>query len=87
MREYLSVDRDVNAIRLRRSTFSGTFILVEGNSDRVFYERFVAKVVCASIVISGKPSSKLRVIQVLSTLEEENFQGVLAIVDADLVGK
>jgi hypothetical protein len=78
MRDYLSVDRDANAIRLRRSTFSGTFLLVEGSSDRIFYERFVDKVACASISISGKPSSKLRVIAVLSTLEKSNFQGVLA---------
>jgi hypothetical protein len=83
MRDYLSVDRDANAIRLRRSTFSGTFLLVEGSSDRIFYERFVDKVACASISISGKPSSKLRVIAVLSTLEKSNFQGVLAVVDAD----
>jgi hypothetical protein len=83
MRDYLSVDRDANAIRLRRSNFSGTFLLVEGSSDRIFYERFVDKVACASISISGKPSSKLRVIAVLSTLEKSNFQGVLAVVDAD----
>ena len=57
--------------------------MVEGSSDRIFYERFVDKVACASISISGKPSSKLRVIAVLSTLEKSNFQGVLAVVDAD----
>jgi hypothetical protein len=44
MREHLSVHRDANAIRLQRSTFSGTFLLVEGSSDRIFYERFVDKV-------------------------------------------
>jgi hypothetical protein len=83
MREYLTPEREANAIRLRRSTFSGTFLLVEGSSDRIFYERFVDKVACVSISISGKPSSKLRVIAVLSTLEKSNFQGVLAVVDAD----
>lgn len=83
MRDYLSVERDANAIRLRRSTFSGTFLLIEGSSDRIFYERFADKVTCALISISGKPSSKLRVITVLSTLEKSNFQGVLAVVDAD----
>ncbi len=83
MRDHLSVDRDANAIRLRRSTFSGTFLLVEGSSDRIFYERFVDKVACVLISISGKPSSKLRVIEVLSILGKSNFQGILAIVDAD----
>lgn len=84
MREYLSEDREANAIRLQRSTFSGTFLLVEGSSDRVFYERFVEQLVCRVVPISGKPSSKLRVIAVLRILEEDsNFQGILAIVDAD----
>ncbi len=83
MREHLSVDRDANAIRLRRDIFSGTFLLVEGSSDKVFYECFVDEVACVVISISGKPSSKLRVIEVLSVLEKTNFQGVLAIIDAD----
>jgi hypothetical protein len=83
MREYLSVDREANSIRLRREIFSGTFLLVEGSSDRIFYERFADKVACVLISISGKPSSKLKVIEVLSILEKSNFQGVLGIVDAD----
>lgn len=83
MREYLSIDRDVNAIRLRRETFSGTFLLVEGSSDRIFYERFVDKVACELVSISGKPSSKIRVIEVLNILGKSNFQGSLAVVDAD----
>jgi hypothetical protein len=83
MRDYLSVDRDANAIRQRRSTFSGTFLLVEGSSDRIFYERFSDKLACVLISISGKPSSKLRVIEVLNILGKSSFQGCLAIVDAD----
>lgn len=83
MRDFLSVDRDVNKIRLLRSNFSGTFLLVEGRSDKIFYERFIDKSACELIIISGKPSSKLRVITVLEKLENSGFQGILAIVDAD----
>lgn len=83
MRDYLSIDRDANAIRLRRSIFSGTFLLVEGSSDKIFYERFINNKDCELVSISGKPSSKLRVIGVLDILENSNFQGALAIVDAD----
>jgi hypothetical protein len=83
MRDYLSVDRDVNAIRLRRSTFLGTFLLVEGSSDKIFYERFIDKFSCQIVTTSGKPSSKHRAIEILEILETSNFQGVLAIVDAD----
>lgn len=83
MRDLLSVDRVANQIRLRRSLHKGTFLLVEGGSDKTFYERFVEKSECELVIISGKPSSKLRVISVLKILEESNFPGVLAIVDAD----
>lgn len=83
MREYLSVDRHANAIRLRRSVFSGTFLLVEGSSDKIFYERFIDKAACELVTVSGKPSSKLLIIAVLEILEKSSFQGVLAIVDAD----
>jgi hypothetical protein len=83
MREYLSVDRDANAIRMRRSTFSGTFLLVEGSSDKSFYERFTDRATCDLVIVSGKPSSKDRVIEVLDVLQKSNFHGILAIVDAD----
>lgn len=83
MRNLLSVDRFANQIRLRRSVYKGTFLLVEGSSDKIFYEHFVEKSECELVVISGKPSSKQRVISVLKILEESNFQGILAIVDAD----
>lgn len=83
MREYLSVDRDANAIRMRRSTFSGTFLLVEGSSDKSFYERFVDRAICILVIISGNPSRKNRVIEVLGSLQKSNFHGILAIVDAD----
>ncbi len=83
MREYLSVDRHANKIRQLRSIFSGTFVLVEGNSDKTFYERFIDKLACQLMSISGKPSSKILVINVLYILEKNDFDGVLAIVDAD----
>jgi Protein of unknown function (DUF4435) len=83
VRDLLSVDRVANQIRLRRSTFFGTFLLVEGTSDKLFYGRFVDKIACELVIASGKPSSKLRVIEVLEILEKASFHGVLAIVDAD----
>ncbi|GAA6621225.1 DUF4435 domain-containing protein [Scytonema sp. NUACC26] len=83
MREFLTIDREANQIRLRRSTFSGTFLLVEGSSDKTFYERFIDKAACQLASVSGKPSSKLRAIAVLEILEKSTFQGILAIIDAD----
>lgn len=83
MREFISVDREVNAIRMRRSTFPGAFLLVEGSSDKSFYARFFNPGTCALITLSGRPSSKFRVIEVLTILEAANFPGIVAIVDAD----
>ncbi|MEH1765220.1 DUF4435 domain-containing protein [Nostoc sp.] len=83
MRDFLTVDRVANQIRLRRSTYTGTFLLVEGSSDKTFYQRFVDQLVCELVETSGKPSSKQRAIDILKILEQSNFQGVLAIVDAD----
>ncbi|MEH2420951.1 MAG: DUF4435 domain-containing protein [Nostoc sp.] len=83
MKDFLTVDRVANQIRLRRSTYTGTFLLVEGSSDKTFYQRFVDKLVCELVETSGKPSSKQCAIDILKILEQSNFQGVLAIVDAD----
>jgi len=83
VRDFLTVDRVANQIRLRRSTYTGTFLLVEGSSDKTFYQRFVDQLVCELVETSGKPSSKQRAIDILKILEQSNFQGVLAIVDAD----
>ncbi len=79
MRDFLTVDRVANQIRLRRSTYNGTFLLVEGSSDKTFYKRFVDQLVCELVETSGKQ----RAIEILKILEQSNFQGILAIVDAD----
>jgi len=81
MREARTADGEASSIRLLRSIFSGTFLFVEGCSDKVFYGRFINETTCKvkTFTIPGK----LRVIEVLTILEESGFQGVLAIVDAD----
>ncbi|MBP0027509.1 DUF4435 domain-containing protein [Roseofilum sp. Guam] len=82
MRDELTPERQANAIRFKRQTFTGSFLLVEGGSDKKFYQRFTHEN-CKIEIVSGKPSSKQRVIEVLQILENDNFAGVLAIVDAD----
>lgn len=79
MREYLSPEREANSIRQQRSTFLGAFLLVEGRSDKIFYERFVDKLRCEVKSFAGK----IAAIQILGILEKSDFSGVLAIVDAD----
>jgi len=86
MREFLTVDRVANKIRQLRETYSGSFLLVEGKSDKVFYERFIDKLACHLEITDGKAfnkSNKQCAIAILEILEKSNFRGVLAIVDAD----
>lgn len=83
MRGSITVDRAANSIRLQRDIHKGAFLLVEGRSDRIFYEQRVDQSSCIVRSFEGKPSSKQRVIDILAILEKSGFEGVLAIVDAD----
>ena len=68
-----------NEIRLRRSQHRGTFVIVEGRDDRLFYERFFDLQQCKFIVADGKA----KVCEVIRILDADSFRGVLGIVDAD----
>lgn len=78
-----TVEAMAGSVRLQRDNHKGAFLLVEGRSDKKFYERFVDKKACIVNSTEGKPSSKLNAISVLAILEKSDFEGVLAIVDAD----
>ena len=67
-------------IRMSRSQFSGTFLIVEGRDDRLFMERFISPSKCTILVAEGKQ----KVCEVIDILEKGNFDGVLGIIDADL---
>lgn len=83
MQEYLTVDRIVNTIRLQKMTFTGSFLLVEGDSDKKVYQNCVDESNCRFQICKGKPSSKKRVIKVLDILNKDNIEGIIGIVDAD----
>ena len=78
MRDNLTADRYANTVRQQRSTFSGTFLLVEGRSDKIFYGRFVDSDLCHFLVTEGKDNA----LRALSSLEKSGYNGILAIVDA-----
>jgi Protein of unknown function (DUF4435) len=79
MREFITPDRIANQIRMRRSGFSGTFLIVEGNSDKLVYERFINNKKCELSIANNKDNA----VNALNILDKDNFSGVLAIVDAD----
>jgi hypothetical protein len=54
MKEVISASYKANEIKMLRSTFSGTFLLVEGRSDETFYKNFVDQNTCRIRVTGGK---------------------------------
>lgn len=79
MREQITPDRIANSIRLLRSDHEGVFLIVEGHSDKLIYERLVNKQEVRITIASGKNNA----IKALSILEKENFCRVVAVIDAD----
>lgn len=81
MRDAITPYRIANQIRMRRddNTHSGTFLIVEGRSDKLLYERFINSEKCEFSIAYSKNNAT----GALRLLEEDNFVGVLAIVDAD----
>ena len=79
--ENLDGNTIANLIRMRRSSgsFEGTFVIVEGRSDKLVYEELFDKGNCTFIVSQGKENA----IGAIEILDEDNFQGALAIIDAD----
>jgi ribosomal protein L13E len=85
MREAITASYEATEIRMLRSTFSGTFLLVEGNSDETFYKNFVDRSTCRLRVTGGKQRA-IDILQILNNETAPNgskFAGILAIVDAD----
>ncbi|MEQ8970623.1 MAG: DUF4435 domain-containing protein [Coleofasciculus sp. C1-SOL-03] len=79
MREFITPDRIANQIRMRRSSHEGSFLIVEGRNDKLVYERFIDRTNCEFSIASGKENA----VAAIKILEQDNFAGVLAIVDAD----
>lgn len=68
-----------NSIRMQRTSFKGTFIIVEGDSDRNIYGCFFNTSLARLIPSDGKPNA----LKAISILERDNFEGVVCLVDAD----
>ncbi|CCI16173.1 conserved hypothetical protein [Microcystis aeruginosa PCC 9806] len=79
MKEQITPDRIANSIRLLRGDHEGVFLIVEGHSDKLIYERLVNKQEVRMTIASNKNNA----IKALSILEKENFCRVVAVIDAD----
>ena len=79
MRNLLTPHDIANTIRMMRSLHSGVILIVEGYWDLQVYKRFVNETHCQLTHAYGKDNA----IDALSILENDNFKGVLVIVDSD----
>lgn len=79
MREYLTPDRIANKIRLLRSQHTGSFLIVEGDTDARFFKNLVDSQKCNVQSAMNKEMA----VKVLDILEKDKFAGVVAILDAD----
>lgn len=75
---------EANKIRLARDIYKGSFLIVEGRSDKKVLQNFVNSSQCKIIIPPEKEDAKNFVIEVLSILnKDEQVSGVLGIVDSD----
>jgi hypothetical protein len=79
MQQLLNPDTHANDARMRRSSFRGAFLFLEGESDAKVYGGFTDSAFCQIIVARNKES----VIATCEILHRDLFAGFLGIVDAD----
>lgn len=79
MRELLNPHSIAATIRMLRETFSGSFLLVEGDTDARLLKRFVDLAACHVQVCFGRAN----VFHVVSILDSGGFVGHLGLVDKD----
>ena len=64
---------------MHRQANAGACLLLEGRTDALIFERFIDKETCFVTISHSKDNS----IGALDLLEDEGFEGILCIVDAD----
>jgi hypothetical protein len=77
--EYPNPNELANEIRQTRSSLNETFLITEGTVDKRFYKQLIDNESCRVYVAYGKQN----VIRTLEILDNDGFNGVIAIVDAD----
>jgi hypothetical protein len=79
MTEYLTADDVANDIRMCRSGFSGTIVVVEGDTDQTVFERLLDSELCQILPANNKGNA----FAAFASLSSSDNEGVIVIVDAD----
>jgi Protein of unknown function (DUF4435) len=85
MQEFIDSHSISNELRMIRSSFAGSFLIVEGNTDKKVYQNFIEPKHCQVKCVEFKnDSNKKRVVEIIEILNADNkFTGAIGIVDAD----
>lgn len=79
MREYIFGEVIANRILMMRTQHKGAFLIVEGGWDVRLFKRFIDTSLCHVLDAQTKDN----VLTAIGILEQRNFEGAVAIVDAD----
>lgn len=79
MEEHLTPDSIASSIRMERSQFHGSFLIVEGGTDAKIYSNFIENEECQIEIAFSKDNA----VKIIEVLNENKFEGALAVIDAD----
>jgi hypothetical protein len=80
MREYIRPSDIANEVLMKRSVFSGSFLIVEGVTDSRLYGKFVDRLFCMVVPAHSKDNVRMSVRELL----RRNCDRSLGIVDSDM---
>jgi len=78
IKEHITPESRANSILLDKS-FKGSYLVVEGKTDYLFFSKFIEKENCRINIAFGNQN----VIQILDILEKRNYTKAIGIIDAD----
>jgi hypothetical protein len=85
MREFLNSHSISNEIRMLRTVFEGSFLIVEGDLDKRVFQNFIEPQNCqiksVTYPCNSNKEEVIKIIQILN--DDENFTGAIGIIDLD----
>jgi len=81
MRALITPRTVANEVRMMRTNHKGTMVIVEGPSDRTAYRNLLDQDACRIVIAHGHENAT----GALRILEDDGFDGILTIIDADFM--
>jgi hypothetical protein len=79
VRQYINASNLAVTVKMLRSTFTGAFLLLEGDCDGRLFNRFIDPNSCRTFFCYGRE----KLLGVVEILERDTFAGFLAVADND----